>query len=93
MQHTVFSLDLEGMRWRGESVVSKGHFFQILSPLRQRLGGCALRQTRERHTPVSNPPFFKLLRVQYKVVERVSVHIKRARVKHRPIVQNKLSPV
>ncbi len=46
---TVFSLNSEGMRGREarESEVSTGHFFQILSPRRKRLGGCALRQTRE----------------------------------------------
>lgn len=46
---TVFSLNLEGMRGREarESEVSTGHFFQIPSPQRKRLGGCALRQTRE----------------------------------------------
>lgn len=49
----VFSLNLEGIRGRE---VSTGHFFQIPSPQRQRLGGSALRQMSERHTPVSNPP-------------------------------------
>lgn len=46
---TVFSLNSEGMRRREarESEVSTGHFFQIPSPRRKRLGGCALRQTRE----------------------------------------------
>lgn len=55
---TVFSLNLEGMRGRGarESEVSTGHFFQIPSPQRERLAGCALRQTRGRHAPAFNPP-------------------------------------
>lgn len=48
----MFSLNLEGVRGREarESEVSTGHFIQIPSPQRQRLGGCALRQTRERGT-------------------------------------------
>lgn len=45
-----FHSTLEGVRGREarESEVSTGHFIQIPSPQRQRLGGCALRQTRER---------------------------------------------
>ena len=55
---TMFSLNLEGVwgREARESEVSTGHFIQIPSPQRQRLGGGALRQTRERHAPASNPP-------------------------------------